>query len=93
MVRGMGNFEDRTDPYRVKARRHRLEHHDHRDGMCDLLSEPDRVGWRDGECFLEADYHNPEMRCSCDLCSAGAKEEGRKKRHAGKREARDWDKE
>lgn len=30
------------------------------------------------------------FRCSCDMCSQYAKEEGKKRRREGKREARDW---
>lgn len=86
----VSKYEDRTDPYDVKARRHRRESHDHRNGICELIAEPDRVGWKDGECNLECNWYDPEMRCSCAMCSMGMKEEGRRKRYDGRRQARDW---
>lgn len=89
----MSKYEDRTDPYAVKARRHRRERHDHRNGVCELQADPNNIDpgrpWG-SKCFLDVNWFDPEMRCSCKMCSAGLKEINRKKRYAGRREARDW---
>lgn len=87
----MSKYEDRTDPWRVKARRHRVEHHNHVNGVCELLANPDNLGWSRDECYIDCNWYDPEMRCSCSMCSEGLKEDGRKKRRAGKRAARDWE--
>jgi hypothetical protein len=87
----MSRYEDRTDPWRVKALRHRIEHHNHINGVCDLINNPKNLGWKPDECYIDTNWYDPEMRCSCNLCSMGMKELGRKKRRAGKREARDWE--
>jgi hypothetical protein len=89
----MSKYEDRTDPFRVKALRHRVEKHDHRDGVCDLLTGPPRTQWSAGKCYLTCDWNDPEVRCSCDMCSRGLREEGRKRRYEGRAFARDWTKE
>lgn len=86
----MSKYEDRTDPYDVKARRHRRERHDHRNGVCELLADPNNVGFKADECYIDCNWYDPEMRCSCSMCSTGLKEEGRKNRREGRRQARDW---
>jgi hypothetical protein len=86
----VGKYPERTDPYEVKCRRHRWEVHDHRDGVCDLLSDPNRTAWTTGKCRLATDRNDPEMRCSCDFCSWDAPWVTRKRRREGRREAAGW---
>lgn len=86
----MGKYPERTDPYSVKCRRHRREVHDHRNGVCDLLIDPSRTAWVKGECHLATDQNDPEMRCSCALCSWDAPWVTRRARRVGKRQAQDW---
>lgn len=87
----MSKYEERTDPWYVKARRHRIEHHDHRNGVCEISTNPDNCGFKSDECYIDIDPYDPESRCSCRMCSTGLKEHGRKKRRAGKREANNWE--
>lgn len=53
-----------------------VQHHDHRNGECDLLpldewlKLPRRKRWATGSCSWSYDWfkHVGDTRCSCDLC-------------------------
>lgn len=78
-------MNERTDPNRVKARYDRVEVHDHRDGVCELLADPDREAQTG--CHLEPDWHAKQNRCprSCPVCG-GWSWKNRKARHEKRRE-------
>ena len=83
---------DKTRPWRVKRVEHPVEHHDHRDGVCDLAAG--RTEWAPGACYLDAQWWRGEMRCTCSMCSGaahgdGPRERARRARREGRREARD----
>ncbi len=82
---------NKTDPFWVKSNRYGRERHEHRDGVCDIAEGNQH--W--DSCNKEIPWGHPMGICGCSVC--GAKEwrkiESRKVRHAGKRAARDWDRE
>lgn len=63
---------DKTAPFNVKLRRGDLatdEYHDHRNGVCDLKADPDRVEFTRGGCYREFHYTGIQV-CSCPMCHA-----------------------
>lgn len=74
---------DKTRPYWVKLQEHPVEHHDHRDGVCDLASGRATArdhGWKRGKCYIDADWTRSEFRCGCSMCDADAYQVPRKRR-------------
>jgi hypothetical protein len=92
---------DKTDPFPVKiARSKRVEVHDHTNGVCELKADPNRQreyipsGSPKHQCYLDADYYEPQYRCSCWSCKGGSwlvKEKSKAKTSA-KRYLRSWEK-
>lgn len=63
---------DKTAPYQVKLRRGDLEtyeYHDHRNGVCDLASDPDRFEYAKGGCYKSFHYTGTGV-CCCTQCRA-----------------------
>ncbi|MFC9432705.1 hypothetical protein [Nocardia sp. NPDC057030] len=63
---------DKTAPFRVKLRRGDLstrEHHDHRNGVCELATDARRVEFAPGACYLEFHFTGTQV-CCCPMCHA-----------------------
>ena len=70
-----------------------VEHHDHRNGRCELEEDPTRLFSQLGECCLEpstALLYGPGHGCGCAMCSEQdwRRAARRRERRAGRREAR-----
>lgn len=88
---------DKTAPFNVKLRRGDLatdEYHDHRNGVCDLKADPQRVEFSPGACYRVLHYTGIGV-CSCPMCHAvepptTETQRRRRERHAGKRSLAHW---
>jgi hypothetical protein len=77
-------------------RRLTREHHDHRDGVCNLGVGPARreqITWKSGECYLEGTneyWYGRDSGCPCWMCSNNEwyGQEWRRHRKETKREMR-----
>lgn len=89
---------DKTRPWDVKKMEHPVEHHDHRNGVCDLTIpgySGHRGGWADGKCYIDAAWWRPEFRCACNMCDGtdwgyGPRQLARKSRYKARREAKNY---
>lgn len=80
---------DKTRPYDVKVMEHPKEHHDHRNGVCDLGPGYDHdLRFRPGRCYIDAEWWRPEFRCHCGMCSGNAYGYGPKQRNRRLRQAK-----
>lgn len=88
---------DKTAPFHVKLRRGDLttvEYHDHRNGVCDLEKDPDRVRFAVGACYRDFHYTGVQT-CCCRMCHAvepplTETQRRRRDRHTGKRDFLHW---
>lgn len=86
---------DKTKPHHVKvADGPRVEFHDHRNGVCELKADPDRIyqgSASQGQCYLDADWYDPIHRCGCWSCRGSWREQvKRQDKTKARRTVREW---
>lgn len=87
---------EKTAPPWVKIHEYPVEHHDHREGICDLPPlelRAESLGFRRGaHCYWDGQWDKPTMYCGCPMCTMQdeRRRERRRERREGKRQAREW---